>query len=52
MLVMAETFLIVLWTLTALANDFTWPAPPAQVHAVDQTRVVPETEVYVVHCVE
>lgn len=36
-------------TTTALAKDLTDEEPPAQVHLVDQTRVLPETEVTVVH---
>lgn len=49
MVLMVESLMPVLCLYTALAYDLTDDEPPAQDHAVDQARVVPEREVYVVH---
>lgn len=50
MLVMAENCNLVVLLTTAFAKDFTWLEPPAQVQEVDQTSVLPESDVIVLHC--
>lgn len=49
MLEIAETWYPVDWVTTTLAYDLTELDPPAQVQLVDQTIVLPERELKVLH---